>query len=101
MLNLKSPVPQNLDYLLHGSMPNGNRVGMIDNTSALIKLNAEALKVESERIAERQLTGTYVTIVTGFAKLFRDSFIIIDGTQTFTDFPSYMDVSAAESVLIK
>lgn len=100
-LNLKSPVPQSLDYLLHGAMPSGNKLAMIDNTSALMKLNAEALKVESERIAERQLTGTYVTVVTGFAKLFRDSFLIIDGTQEFDGFPSYMDVSAAENVLIK
>lgn len=100
-LNLKSPVPQSLDYLLHGAMPTQNKVGLIDNTSALIKLNAEALKVESERIAERQLTGTYATVTTGFAKLFTDAFVILDGTQTFTSFPSMFDVAAAESVLIK
>lgn len=102
-LNVRTPIPQSQDYLIHGAMPSGDKLGIYDNTSALIKLNAGALKVESERIAERQVTGTFVTVTTGFAKLFRDAFIVLDGTLAFSSygFPSYMDVSVAEGVVIK
>lgn len=101
-LNVKSPIPQSSDYLLHGAMPSGDKIAFIDNTSALIKLNATGLLVESERIANRQMNGTYVTQTTGFAKLFRDAFVILDGTATIgaSPFPSWMDVSAAENVII-
>ncbi len=101
-INLKTPIPQSQDYMIHGAFMSGNRVGLIDKTAALLKLNATALKVESERIAERQLNGTYVTISTGFAKLFRDAFLVIDGTQTIgaAPFPSWMDIGAAENVII-
>lgn len=102
-LRLTSPIPQSQDYLIHGAMPNKEIIGFIDNTSALLKLNASGLVVESERIAERQLTGTYVTLTTGFAKLFQDAFILLDGTQDFATagFPDYLDVSAAENIIIK
>nr|DAQ15897.1 MAG TPA: major capsid protein [Caudoviricetes sp.] len=103
-LKIQTPIPQSQDYLVHGAMPSdGEKLGFIDNTSALIKLNASALQVESERIAERQLNGTYVTLETGFAKLFTDAFVILDGGQAFTSqgFPAFMDVRASETVLIK
>jgi len=100
-INIKTPIPQSQDYLVHGAMPSTQILGLLDNTAALLKLNATALQVESARIAERQMNGTYVTITTGFAKLFRDAFLLIDGTQLFTDFPAFMNVNAAESVVIK
>lgn len=102
-LRITTPIPQSQDYLVHGAMPTGEKLGFIDNSSALIKLNASALLVESERIAERQLNGTYVTMTTGFGKLFTDSFIILDASQSFAQrgFPDYMNVAAAESVIIK
>lgn len=101
-INIKTPIPQSQDYLIHGAMPDGDKLGFLDNTAALIKLNATGLLVESQRIAERQLNGTYVTMTTGYAKLFREAFIILDGTQAFSSagFPSYMNLSAAESVVI-
>ena len=84
-------------------MPTGNKLGFIDKTAGLIKLNAEALTVESDRIVERKLNATYVTVTTGFAKLFRDAFIVLDGTLAFSanGFPDWMDVNAAENVVIK
>ena len=102
-LNVKTPIPQSSDYLLHGAMPSGDKLGFIDSTAALLKLNSTGLLVESERIASRQLNGTYVTITTGFAKLFRDAFIMLDGTAAFSGngFPDWMDVSAAENVVIR
>jgi|AntAceMinimDraft_5_1070358.scaffolds.fasta_scaffold01623_14 hypothetical protein len=100
-LNIKTPIPQSQDYLLHGAMPSGPKLMLIDNKAALIKLNATSLQVESERIAQRQMSGTYATVTTGYAKLFRDACLILDGTQSFAGFPTFMDVSAAENVIIK
>lgn len=99
-VNVKTPIPQSQDYLIHGAMPSGPRLGLVDNTSALMKLNASALMVESERIVRRQMNGTYMTLTTGFAKLFRDSFLVIDGTLDYATngFPAFMDVSAAENI---
>lgn len=101
-LKIKTPIPQSQDYLVHGAMPNSEILGFIDTTSALMKLNASGLLVESERIAEKQLNGTYVTQTTGFAKLFRDAFVLLDGTQAFSTagFPDWMDVSGAEKIII-
>ncbi|MCK4500126.1 hypothetical protein KAU11_06475, partial [Candidatus Babeliales bacterium] len=79
-INLRTPIPQSQEYLIHGAMPTGNKLGFIDKAAGLIKLNAEALTVESDRIVERKLNATYVTVTTGFAKLFRDAFIVLDGT---------------------
>jgi len=98
-LNLRTPIPQNQDYLIHGAMPAVAKLGFIDKTSAMIKLNASALTTESERIAERQMNGTYVTITTGFAKLFRDAFIVMNGGAE-TAYPSYLDVFNAQNVKI-
>lgn len=102
-INLKTPIPQSQDYLVHGAMPVGNKLALIDKSAALIKLTSEALTVESERIAERKMSGTYATVTTGFAKLFRDAFVVIDGTLTYAanPFPTWMDVGSAESVIIK
>lgn len=100
-INIKTPIPQSQDYLVHGAMPTGTSLGLIDNTASLIKLNATALLVESERIAQRQMNGTYATVTTGYAKLFRDAFLLLDGSQPFTDFPTFMDVATAENVVIK
>jgi len=101
-INIKTPIPQSQDYLIHGAMPSGQRLGLIDSSSALMKMNSTALLVENERIVNRQMNGTYVTITTGFAKLFRDAFLVLDGTLDFATngFPDFMDVSAAENVII-
>lgn len=97
-LDLKTPIPQASDYYVHGSMPSGGKLMLVDKTAALIKLNVGSLKIESERIAERQLQGTYVTVQTGFANMYRDARVIIDKTQLIgaAGFPSYMDINAYE-----
>lgn len=102
-LNVKTPMPQTLDYYIHGAMPEGNKTMIIDPRSAAIKLNSTALRIESERIAERQITGSYVTLTTGFANLFNDGRLIIDGDQSLADapYPSWFDVSTAEKETIK
>lgn len=97
-LNLRTPIPSTNNYDVHGAMPDSDQVMLIDNTSALIKLNAQAIRVESDRIAERGVNGTYVTETTGFAKMFVDAAIIIDQSLAYSShkFPSYMDVAAIQ-----
>lgn len=97
-LNLRTPIPSTNNYDVHGAMPSANQIMLIDNTSALIKLNAQAIRVETERIVERGINGTYVNLTTGFAKMFVDAAVIIDQTLDYPTypFPAYMDVAAIQ-----
>lgn len=103
MLNVQTPMPKSLAYWVHGAMPDTNQVMFVDKNAALIKLNAQGLSVETERIAERQLQGTYVTQTTGFASMFRDARVILDKSLAFSGngFPDYMNVSAFENSLFR
>jgi len=98
-INLRTPVPTNQNYDIHGAMPANNQIMLIDANSAAIKLNASAMRVESSRIAERQISGTYITMVTGFAKLFDDSTLIIDKSLDFAvqGFPTWMSPLATQT----
>jgi hypothetical protein len=102
-LNIDVPIPQNQSYWLNGVMPSTNQVMLIDTSAALIKLNASALKVESERIAERRIDGTFVNITTGFSSMFRDARVILDKSVAFSaqGFPSYMDLAALQRETFK
>lgn len=102
-LEMETPIPASQKYWIHGAMPSGKKIMLLDSSSALIKLNASALRVESERIAERQITGTYVSVVTGFATLFDDARLLIDGASTITSkpYPAQFNAGLAEQVKIK
>lgn len=101
-INMKSPMPQNSDFYVHGSVAT-SKVIILDPTSTMIKLNAQPLLVETDKIIQNQTQETYATLTTGFATLFRDSRIIMDETLAFSGngFPTYMDPSAAENVVFK
>lgn len=102
-ITLDTPIPRAQAYNITGTMPEDNTLMLIDTSSALVKLNSSALRVESERVAERGLTGTYVNMTTGFANVFRDSRILIDASLAFASngFPSWMDLTAYEQVNFK
>lgn len=99
-LKLQTPLPQNSDFYVHGVMPTSKAL-MIDKSSALIKLNAQPLLVESEKIIQNQTLETYATLTTGFATLYRDSRIQMDETITFAGngFPTYLDPTSQENVI--
>lgn len=101
-LNMKSPMPQSSDFYVHGVVPT-SKVIILDPSSTLIKLNAQPLLVETDKIVQNQTEETYCSLTTGFATLFRDSRIMVDETITFAGngFPSYMDPSASENVTFK
>jgi len=98
-IKLMTSIPASNNYAIHGAMPAANQVMVIDPSAALIKFNASSLKVESERIVEKGLTGTYANMTTGFANLFRDARVIVDKSVAFSSqgFPSWMDVGATEA----
>jgi hypothetical protein len=103
ILNVRTPVPQSANYDIHGAMPSANQIMMVDATSALIKLNASALRVETDRIASRQINGTYVTETTGFANLFNDARLIMDKSLAFSaaGFPATFNPYAVQAETYK
>jgi len=100
-LVLKSPVPQKTDFYVHGNIP-ANQAIILDPGSSVVKFNGWPLKVESERIVSNQTEAFYVTLQTGFAKLFTDAALVIDRSQTIAaaPLPSEMDVDPYQNVTI-
>ena len=92
-LNIKTPLPQGTDYYIHGAIPTNQQI-IVDPTSALIKLNAQPMTVESERIVSNQTEAFYASFTLGFAKMFTDAALILDKTKDFDTFgfPDGMDV---------
>lgn len=101
-LNMRSPIPASTNFFVHGNVP-ANQEIIIDPTSSIIKFNGWPLKVESERIVSNQTQASYVSLQTGFAKLFRDAAVIMDRTLAFASygFPAWMEVDALQNVIIE
>ena len=102
-INLQTPVPRDQSLYIHGAMPAEKRFMFVDRSSALLKLNAAGLKTESERIVQKQISGTYVSLTTGFATMFRDARLMIDYSQAISSkpFPEWMNPAALESATFK
>lgn len=100
-LVFKSPVPQNTNFYVHGNVAADNAI-IVDPTASMIKFNGWPLKVESERIVSNQTEAFYVTLQTGFAKLFTDASIIVDRSQTIVaaPLPTAMDIDPYQNVTI-
>lgn len=90
-LIVHSPIPNRADFYIHPGIPD-DQVMMIDKSAAMIKLTAKALMMESERIVSNQTQATYATLTTGFAKMYQDATIMMDRTQSFNGFPSFMNL---------
>lgn len=105
-LVLKTPIPSSTNYYIHGNIPSSFEL-ILDPASALLKFNAQPMKVESERIVSNQTEAFYASLTTGFAKLFRDASIMIDSGHTIGlqgaayGFPDYMDVDPLQNVVIE
>jgi HK97 family phage major capsid protein len=97
-LDVRTSLPTTQGLYVHGAMVDDDQMMLVDATSALIKLNAQALKVESERIVSKQVEGSYVTLTTGFANLFDDARVIIDRSLPYASngFPSWMNIDETE-----
>lgn len=91
-LNLKTPVPSSADYYIHPGVPDGSTL-LLDKRASIIKLTAQQLKLESERIVSNQTSAVYASLTTGFSKMFLDAALLLDSTKAFSGygFPSYMN----------
>lgn len=100
-LNLKTPVPNNADYFVHGNIP-ANQEILLDKRYALIKMNVIPLLIESDKIVSNQTIETYASLTTGFCKMFLDSALVLDKSLAFSSngFPEYMDVDTLQNVTI-
>lgn len=98
-VTLRTPIPQNADIYVSGLVPDHQSL-ILDSSNTIIKLNAQPLLVESDKIISNQTQETYASLTTGFATIFKDSRIIMDTTLAFgsNGFPTYMDPTASENV---
>lgn len=92
-LNVKTPLPQSADYYVHGLVPDKSQI-ILDPKAALIKLNAQPLLVESEKIVSNQTSAFYASFTLGFAKLFTDAAVVQDYSKAFSSFgfPTWFDI---------
>ena len=98
-LNLHTPVPNRADFWIHGGIP-ANQLMLIDKAAGMIKLTAQPLMLESERIVSNQTEAMYASLTTGFSKMYRDAIVMLDSNKTFASngFPNYMNLDPLMSV---
>lgn len=99
-LTLKTPVPSDANYYIHGNVPAGQQL-LLDPRFALIKYNVIPLMIESDKVVSNQTKEFYASLTCGFGKIFRDAVLLLDSTEDFEDagFPDYMDVDAYQNVV--
>lgn len=92
-LTVHSPIPNKANFYIHPGTPE-NELLLIDTTSALIKLTAQQLKLESERIVSNQTEAVYASLTTGFSKMYQDAAVLIDAKKDFSNFsfPGFMNI---------
>ncbi len=88
---VKVPLPTEQDLYLSPKV-GGEKLVFQDSTIALIQIIAQALMLEVEKIASRQIQGTYASIYSGFVNIQRNARVVLDPSQKFTDagWPTWM-----------
>lgn len=88
---IRTPLPTMQDMYVSIKIP-ANKLAFQDNSASLVQLTARPLLVESERIASKQLQGTFASIITGFSKLNRNASVVVDGSIAYAGnpFPAWM-----------
>lgn len=77
LLSSATPLPTSQDIYVHADLP-ARKIVFVDPARAFIQLTAMPLMIESERLVSRQIQGEYVSIITGFANVFRDGRLLLD-----------------------
>lgn len=92
-LTLHSPVPNRADFYIHPGTPD-QQLLLVDTSSALIKLTAKQLMMESERIVSNQTEAIYASLTTGFSKMYQDATVLLAANTSFSEagFPDFMDI---------
>lgn len=101
-LLVKTPVPNSANFFIHTGVP-ANSTLLLDKSSAMIKLTAQQLKLESERIVSNQTSAIYASLTTGFSKMYQDASLLLDKSKAFSSygFPSFMDIDPFLSVKLE
>jgi hypothetical protein len=76
-LNIVTPLPTSQDIFVHDAIP-AQKIIFVDRARAFVQLTAMPLLIESDRVVNRQLEGEYVSIITGFANIFKDGRMVLD-----------------------
>jgi hypothetical protein len=85
-LRINTPLPADQDVYVHSSVP-AQKIILIDTSRAFVQLTGMPLLIESERIVNKQITGEYASIITGFANVFKDARLILDYATTLVTNP--------------
>lgn len=85
-LNYENPLPTQQDIFVHSDVPAG-KILFVDTRRAFVQLTAMPLLIESERLVRRQIEGEFVSIITGFANIFRDGRLVLDYTTSLATNP--------------
>ena len=84
--NIKVPLPTAQDLYVSVKVP-GQKLVFVDNSIALVQVTAQPLLLEVEKIASRQMQGTWASIYTGFVNIQRNGRVVVDPTQDIDDAP--------------
>lgn len=92
-LKVKSPIPNQANFYIHPGTPD-NQLLLVDRSSALIKLTARQLMLESERIVSNQTEAVYASLTTGFSKMYQDASLLLAANKEFSTngFPAFMNI---------
>jgi hypothetical protein len=86
--------PEKIQHFTSSAMPDG-QVMLLDRESALLHLTFLPLRLENERIINRMLNATQVSLIDGFSTIDRRARVIIDSSKQWSaggqyDFPGWM-----------
>jgi hypothetical protein len=90
-VRFKTPVPTDLDAYTSVKVAAGQYI-IGDRDRTMVKLTAQPVMIETERIVAKQIQGAYATTYTGFAIVQRNGRVIIDETVAFNSnqWPTWM-----------
>jgi hypothetical protein len=91
-LNVVNPLPSSQDIYVTDAVPTGLIV-LVDTARAMVQLTAMPLLIETEKLVSRQLNGEYVSIITGFANIFKDGRLCLDYRTTLVTNPGPVPVA--------
>jgi hypothetical protein len=82
----KTPLPTSQDIYVSSAVP-PKKIIFVDAERAVTQLTAMPLLIETDKIISRQLNGEYVSIITGFANVFKDGRLVLDYSTTLATNP--------------
>lgn len=84
-------VPANIPMYVSSVVPD-NKVLLVDPSMSMIQLNFMPLRVETDRIVQRQISATVASLITGWTTIERKNRIIVDTALDIdsNSFPTWM-----------